>query len=296
MELSPSPFESSFEMRLDPQRAEIVLSGDGGAFSASIIIDANHPVLRFQAAVAEGHAPVSMLIRNEGWRTTRRLLKDDAPYGTCRPAYSLPDVVMGHALPPGAEAIGWYHRSEDTAQDGSAYRYSLRLQGLTEGVTGGDPLAGRTFGATVVGGSGVLRASDTMLKSEKPGRRLCFSVVVLTAVTASAPRFLQQLSGLAKDVLALAPEQAERQHLQHWAEVWNASYIDILADRSTTEPAAPVAVLSRALVLERFMMRAMGRGPFPIRFNGGLFTFDNQVSPVGPASLRTLEQEVVVRR
>ena len=50
-----------------------------------------------------------------------------------------------------------------------------------------------------------------------------------------------------------------------WQQFWDRSWIDV----SGTEDAARV---SQGYIMQRYMMAASSRGPFPTKFNGGLFT------------------------
>uniref|UniRef100_A0A7S4UF45 DUF5703 domain-containing protein n=1 Tax=Guillardia theta TaxID=55529 RepID=A0A7S4UF45_GUITH len=68
-------------------------------------------------------------------------------------------------------------------------------------------------------------------------------------------------------------EVAMADHRRWWEKFWSKSLIDIRQDGQEKEATNDDAFLvSRAFALERFMIAAGGRGEFPIKFNGGLFT------------------------
>lgn len=65
--------------------------------------------------------------------------------------------------------------------------------------------------------------------------------------------------------LPAAPPADREPHEAHWAAFWNRSWIELSGFPEAER-------LTRAAALHRYVTACCGRGPWPIKFNGGLFT------------------------
>ncbi len=257
-----------FEQTLDLERGEIrIRLGD---IDLAVWVDANHPVVHVEA---RGERPFPIEARVEIWRTAAREIGGDELFS----AYGMMDapravIESGYVQPAPSEldglealrnAVVWCHRNPS-----SIWSESMALQGL-EGLLppSADPLIGRAFGAALAG-EGMLRgdAEPAVLHSAEPATRHALSIHVLTAQTASTGAWLAQLNSQIARVNAADFDARRAAHAQWWRAFWQRSWI---------YAAGPGAdLVTRSYAQQRFIGACAGRGAFPIKFNGSLFTVD----------------------
>jgi alpha-L-fucosidase 2 len=101
----------------------------------------------------------------------------------------------------------------------------------------------------------------------KPVKSLHVRVHALTAQTETAEAWGTQLEGQRATVEAVSFKKSRKQHEDYWTEFWSRSHLFV----SGTPEAERV---SQAYVLQRWIQSCAGRGGYPIKFNGSLFTVD----------------------
>jgi hypothetical protein len=142
-----------------------------------------------------------------------------------------------------------------------------------------DPILHRTFGAVVTAENGE-RVDDLNIRSPAASSHL-FSIFVLT----KHPSLPEEWLKAAEEVLASTEKTPFsvrlRAHRAWWEGFWKRSWIDIGA----AGPEDDAYALSRAYVLQRFINACAGRGQYPLKFNGSIFTVPNPGSP-GDADYR----------
>ena len=229
-------------------------------------VDAHHNVIQVDARSAD-RAPIEARAEIEIWRTKKRPIglgagHDTEVYQEREPAFAYPDAVLS----PSGRQVGWYHRNQV-----SSWLRTLEVQNLLE-ITASetDPLLNRTFGALVRGDAGEWRVeSPTGLAGKGATGALSLRVHVLTAVTETVEEWQAALDAQADAVDRLDGITRRAAHDAWWAQFWDRSWVRIDGD----DPAAEQ--LSQAYALQRFMTASAGRGAYPIKFNGSLFTVDN---------------------
>ena len=137
----------------------------------------------------------------------------------------------------------------------------------------GDPalpdsaLAGRLFGASIRG-AGLQRKDDsTLLSGMAAGSRL-ISIFPLTTATGTPRQWLDKLDLQAADIGRLDLENTRRAHKAWWHNFWSRSWINVSGDSTAW-------YTTRGSVLQRWVTACAGRGNYPIKFNGSIFTVDN---------------------
>ncbi len=259
LQLSPNPFldDTHFEQTLDLREGKIAIrAGEGErAVSLNIWIDANRPVIRVEA---ESDSAFDIRVSLEMWRTSKRLIDGDiyALYGSPYEVYSYPDKVLDY----GADRIVWYHRNEH-----SIWQENLRHQGL-EGFMeqSEDPLLNRTFGAAILG-TRLISENATTLKSATSSRKFVVSIHPLTALTDTVEDWVHRLDKRVQRNSPNSLDEDRRRHGEWWDAFWNRSWIYL----SGTPNAH---LLTQSYILQRWISACAGRGNFPIKFNGSLFT------------------------
>jgi alpha-L-fucosidase 2 len=275
--VEPNPFGAGrrFRQRLNLGDASVeIVAGEGGHETRlRVWADANLPVVHVEARVPP---PGMVKASIEPWRLAPEELKDELVSGLNHwrglfgPTVARPDVVLDE---PGRDRLIWYHANVETP----SFAKALAMQGL-EGAGVRDPLKDRVFGG-LVEGEGFVKDGRTSLRSEGGAARL-LNVHVLTAEPSTPARWLEAVEA-AQARAAAAARGAWNAHRAHWREFWNRSWIYV-----TTPPGVTVKtalgdedegfVVSRGYVLQRFISACAGRGAFPIKFNGSLFTVDEE--------------------
>ncbi len=251
---------NSFEQTLDLEAGVIRIRLND--IDLRVWVDANHPAICIEAGAPE----LFMLQAGvEIWRdATREILGDerfsaydlfDAPY----PVTEAGDHVLSL---PGVEGVLWCHHNPD-----SLWRESMTLQGL-ESLTAqlSDPLLHRTLGA-LLAGDGMTRIDGVTLRSREPRRQHLLVVHALTAQAAGPEAWAQHLLAQAARIDALDLAQRRAAHQAWWRAFWQRSWIFAAGDQDAE-------TVTRGYVLQRFISACAGRGAYPIKFNGSLFTVD----------------------
>ena len=266
---SPNPFlkGAPFLQRLNLQDGVIEIRGGAEASQvrAAVWVDANHPVVRVEVEKPES---TTVKVSLEVWRNGERTLGKEelsSAYGLAEaphPVVVTPDVV----LPDRKDRIVWYHRNER-----SIWPETLQLQGMADwAAKGTDPLLHRTFGGAIRG-HGFVNAGSTVLECAQPAKRCAFLIAVHTAQTDTPDTWLKQVDALAAEAASEDWALARKAHADWWHAFWDRSWIRVSG--------APDAdVVSRGYALQRFISACGGRGAYPIKFNGSIFTVDSRES------------------
>jgi alpha-L-fucosidase 2 len=93
------------------------------------------------------------------------------------------------------------------------------------------------------------------------------SIYPYAAQTGTATDWQNQMRNLATQVDAMDIETARTNHFNWWDAFWNRSWIFVSGD-------ANAVAVTRGYLEQRFMEACQGRGKYPMKFNGGTFTFD----------------------
>lgn len=271
--LTPNPFRSG-----QPFRQELVLRNGAVEISAGppgqrvdlrVWVDASRPVAHVEA---EADHDLDLRVSLESWRTAKRPLTPQESGGVDGLTKDEPAWVEADVLVPGLERqMLWYQRNQV-----SIYAATLRLQGL-ESYLGKarDPLLERTFGAAVQG-AGLTNAGPAVLRSVQPGRQFAVQIHALTAQTATAHAWQDQLQRQVRRVAAVPTERAWAEHQQWWQAFWERSWVRVSGGAEDETGA-----LTRGWHWQRYLIACCGRGAFPVKFNGAIFTIDGSFDPKG---------------
>ncbi len=263
--LSPNPFVTGavFRQELDVASGCICIRSEILNLKSQIRlwVDANQPVVRLEI---EADRPVEAKVALELWRTgerTREGAEGHGDAGLCSPDERetvYPDTV----IPVAGDAVVWCHRNRS-----SCWAATLEHQHMGEWVkTGHDPLLNRTFGA-LLRGDGLVKAGEGVLRTVAPQSRITLSIHPLTAQTDTLDEWTRTVTMQAARNDASPREAAFAEHVTWWRAFWERSWIRV---SGTTE----AETVSRGYELQRFLNACGGRGAFPIKFNGSIFTVD----------------------
>lgn len=267
IKLTPNPFieDAFFSQELNLHKGEINISANqkGNTTHIKLWIDANQPVIRIEA---NSDKNISMSCITEIMRPHPFTLKGgDDPLassfrglidGPIRPSESA-DVLERKP-----DRIQWYHRNES-----SFFETILTYQNVSELIGKyPDPYMNRTFGAAIIGENMYPENDSTLISSEETKKHM-LSIYPYTAQTLTIQEWDDQLEALITTVNNTPFKTSYRQHLEWWDRFWNRSWIFLSGDKDAE-------TITRAYLLQRFMMACQSRGAYPAKFNGGNFTFD----------------------
>ena len=278
-----------------PDATMSVRYGEGNsAVNLKLWVDANLPVIRVEV---ESRKPTEAVASIELWRTSRYQL----------PTIEVSDVMLDRSNKDGQHAptivepdtilekqpnrIGWYHHNSKSVGP----EISAKIQGV-EGFQRPDPLLHRTFGAMVTADKPE-RIDDKNLRSLSSKRHV-FNMYVLTRHPAKPQEWHQAMNELINDIVQQPLEAWRRAHETWWKGFWERSWIHVAPAGGTESKSGSGSVagkeaastddtyiVSRAYALQRFINACAGRGRYPIKFNGSLFTVPYQGRP-GDADYR----------
>lgn len=274
--ITPNPVAAGGQLRQELRLVDGCLLAHLGSGADQIElrlwVDHQHPNVVVQV---RARRPVQITVSTEPWRTTPMPVGDprlggdyggawtmrQAPPGT--PGGEDPDTVLDDA----ADRLAWWHRNET-----SVVAATFRHQGLGAlADRAPDPLLHRTFGA-VVRGDGLRRVDAHTIASRSPQTHCDLVIATHTAQTPTAAAWLEQAE------LALAratPADASAAGTQAWWQAfWQRSFIVVEAVDPAQRPLT--AAITRAWFLQRYVAACAGRGRYPIKFNGSLFTIESQ--------------------
>ena len=279
--LEPNPLSEDKYFRQTLRLAEgtiEILCGQGdNQVKLRVWGDANHPVIH---VAAESRKPVKATAKIELWRTEPYELPSievsdvhfdhDIPGNKHFPTVVEPDTIISGL----SDSIGWYHHNKKSV--GPALCAELQdMQGFKQE----DPILHRTFGA-VLRASRAQKIDDLNLLSTESNSHL-FSIYVLTRHPSSPEDWLKAVERTIETTEKIPFQTRLQAHRTWWQQFWNRSWIDIHSKSSDDE----AYILSRAYALQRFINACAGRGQYPIKFNGSIFTVPNPGSP-GDADYR----------
>lgn len=272
--LDPNPFAlgQPFKQTLNVRAGviEIEAGADERKVNLRVWVDANYPAIRVEA---KSERPCAMRVRLDLWRTASRQLEKKERFS----AYGLmesptPVVVEADTVLNGQEnRVVWFHRNNK-----SLWTDSLRLQHMAHYISrAADPLLHRTFGG-LIQGEGLVSSHARELRSTAKRKKHRATVYVLTAQSPDVAGWLGEMKALA-ETDSQDEGSARAAHEQWWRAFWDRSWIRLAPAGGTSQAVALEAEkISRGYVLQRFVSACAGRGAFPIKFNGTLFTVDSR--------------------
>jgi len=281
VKINPNPYLSTKAflqtLRLGDATIDVRYGEGDELVNIKVWVDAQHPVIH---VLVEGKKPVEATASVEPWRTE--------PYEL--PTIEVSDVHFDHDVPGNKHfptvvepdtvlvgqtgRVGWYHHNRKSV--GPAL--SAKLQDM-EGFTRMDPILHRTFGAILTAEKG--RSVDDLNLVSPQSTSPRFDVYVLTKHPSSPEEWLKAEEELIAATEKIPFAERLRGHRAWWEEFWKRSWIDI----ASAGPEDDRYIVSRGYNLQRFINACAGRGAYPIKFNGSLFTVPNPGSP-GDADYR----------
>jgi len=262
--LMPNPFDgfSDFSQTLDPASGCITVKAvrERLELVAKIWIDANSSTIFIEG---KSSVPIQVTVQLNLWRRETKSL--DVKENNCAPGMCSKDEIQ--TIGPDTivefnhDSLAWYHHNES-----SVWQATLEHQGLGSlKDSQPDPLLHRIFGATI-NATGFQRQENDKLITNATAFDI--HILALTQVTATPGQWQDTM----KHLLTVAPSAASAwtAHANWWSNFWERSGIEIVSGPSAEK-------VTEAYALQRFVIACHGRGAYPMKFNGGIFTMDVKI-------------------
>ena len=210
----------------------------------------------------------------ELWRTKQETLPsvEVSDIFAGRPGKTVvePDTVLAGL----ADRVGWYHRNIKSIGP----ELCAKVQGVAD-FPRPDPLLHRTFGA-LIATERPERLDDRAIRS-KTGTSHVFEVYVHTKHPATAAEWLAEAQRGLDEARTEPLANRRAEHEKWWADFWGRSWIHITGNDATSliTDGDDAFIVSRAYALQRYVSACAGRGRYPIKFNGSLFTVPAEGQP-----------------
>ncbi len=270
LSLSPSPFQTGKpflqELILQDGVIHIEAGNPGEKVSIHVWIDANHPVVELDV---KSQQKITASVATEPWRLEQREILENTV--EIHSAYGLKSVIVEKdtILDNDMEFVIWAHRNER-----SSWQDNLTMQGLEGYIEKGkDPLLHKTFGALIHSGA-MQKTTPKKLETEDPVSQFSVSVFALTDQTNSLDQWVKEISQISRKVNSLSREKRLKAHTNWWQSFWDRSHIFV--NTQNEQEKDKIFNVNQGYVLQRYMNACSGRGSYPIKFNGSIFTVDTE--------------------
>lgn len=241
--------ENKFSSTLLLQDGCIYITVETNRLKINVYIDAYNPAIRFGfEADFETNISVEAVI----WRTNATV--DNTSYLLNYVPESerieSADVVCSEE-----NSLAWYHHNST-----SCMNYLLKNIDLEKAVGKfDDPILGMTFGCRVYG-EGFIKKSELLLVSEKPVKKAEITILALTDKLTPS-NWIEKINNI-----TIPPsEVAFAAHKKYWKEFFERSYIYLSGDEDAE-------ICTRGYIYQKYMNACAGKGKYPIKFNGSIFT------------------------
>ena len=246
--------------------------------------DVEKPVVHVE--VSKEKEKVGVEVTYESWRTKDIVLTKRERFQTSYKFAAPKGLVTRHdsiiAEPDGISFV--HHNGEETIFDATVRQQ--QMESVKDKLY--NPLKNLTFGGRLHGDQFVLKGHTTghyashdyegwTYQSKRPSQRHAFCITMAT-VQGSVADWQQAVSRTERQIQTKRDQYATR---QWWHQFWQRSYISLPLAPSNwrgnvnQQKASPSwERLVRAYTLFRYMLGCNSRGQWPMKFNGGLFTFD----------------------
>jgi len=253
----------NFEQRLSLEDSSIVITN--GVTTVRLWCDAHWPRMVVEVTSAR---PCEVRVRLDPWRSQDRMLNGQEANSANGINGGPVKLVASadHVVPKLRDGFAWYQRNES-----SIWSRTLELQSLSD-VEGAapDPLLQRTFGG-YISGPGFRRKGRDGLVSDPKSRSASFTVTVHCQQTATVNEWVEQITSRADEGSVPSIKNAWVDHEIWWRNFWSRSHIRI---ESRADDWGHAAKITQHAAWHRYLVACCGRGRYPVKFNGGLFTAD----------------------
>jgi len=262
--LTPSLISGEdFAQVLDLGRGRIRISGNGT--SLNFFIDSESDVIYL---AGKSDKPTDVTVSSEIWRDSEFVITPeiaDQQYRSISGFSEGQATFKGypdHIVSSNGDITVYHHNRE------SSYEATLQLEKLEPADRAShDPFLDRCFGYSVRM-KGAESISETELKASAV-KDVDIRISTLTGIFKGGNGWTENIKSIAD--AAPTPKAAMDRTSQYWKNFWNRSYIEVQTPDGITGDR-----INKAYVLQRWVQACGGRGNYPIKFNGTIFTVDSR--------------------
>ncbi len=274
--LDPNPRRASavFSQTLFLQEGLMRVQFGSGRSASNITlwVDANRPIIHMEIAAPR---PVAATASIELWRNAPCTLPSvEVSDVMARHPENIPTVVEPDTVISNLSGrIGWYHRNIKSVGP----ELLAGIQGIGD-FRRPDPLLHRIFGAVIQSRNG--EKIDGLHLRSPTAKKHNFDIAVLTRHPSTPEKWRRAACAALKACAAIPIKKQRKAHERWWRDFWDRSWIHVTAPKGDDAFA-----VSRACALQRYINACAGRGRYPIKFNGSIFTVPSPDTP-GDADYR----------
>ena len=274
LKFSPNPFEGkNFKQELIVKDGYATISATNGNLNGQITVwvDVFKPVIYVDV---KSNRPVITEAIYESWRFEDKVTKGKennqnsykwAPQGVVK---TLKDEIAFNS-----NAVQFYHQNKSE----TVFDVAVKQQGLENRKPElYNPLKNLIFGGLMQGENMIAAGNYAgkylstpfkawVLRSRKPSKSAHITVKLSTSKTTSIQEWAQSLN-------EIAVKADQKPSIKWWNNYWSKSFIYITSEDSAANQS------SKNYQLFRYMLGCNAFGKYPTKFNGGLFTFDPELT------------------
>lgn len=282
VKLSPNPFEGKdFKQELSLQTGAVNIQGSHNGVKANIKVwvDVFNPIIHVEV---NGNKAIETEAAYESWRTEDRPTKGkENNQGSWKWANRPNIKTYKDQIEVKNNSIQFYHRNQDT----TVFDATVAHEGLNAVKSQlFNPLKQLTFGGSMQGDGMQIAGTYTgtylstpfkgwKLISRSASRKQSISIYLHTAQANTINEWQNGLRQVIKQSLAQAKNAASNTQ-KWWKDYWERSFVYINNDSTQTE----AWQVGRNYQLFRYMLGCNAFGQYPTKFNGGLFTYDPELT------------------
>ncbi len=270
LSLSPNPFKTGelFRQELILKDGLIqIAAGEGeDKVDIDIWVDANHPVVELDV---KSQKKIKASVTTEPWRLEQREITENNP--ELHSAYGLQSAIVEKdtILEEVNKNVIWVHRNER-----SIWKSNLTMQGLGGYIEKGkDPLLHNTFGG-LIQSDRLQKTTPAKLETTEPASDFSVSVFAYTAQTKNLDNWEKEINNIVRQVKSESREDRLAAHIAWWRNFWDRSRVFVSTQNDAEQE--KVTNVSKNYNLQRYINACSGRGNYPIKFNGSIFTVDTK--------------------
>lgn len=257
-----------FSQILDLADGRIRLHGAGT--DLSFWIDSGQPVIRIAGSSKDG---VSITARAEVWRDRQMRITPEYAGDCCRSISGFPEDVVFNMYPDEildtGDAVTVRHRNVC-----SSYDATLDLEGIgIEDRKSYDPFKDRCFGFRMEG-KGLKKTSPLALSTECTVNDIDIRITTDSGIYPDPDEWTSKVNGIASAVPGSG--KSFRRTAGYWHRYWKKSYIYVETPDGDTG-----RKINRSYILQTWIQACAGRGNYPVKFNGSIFTVDSKFTDAG---------------
>jgi len=274
LKLSPNPFQGkTFRQELILKDGYAQISGENGKLNTKISVwaDVFNPVIHLDIKSSQN---ITTEASYESWRFEDRITKGKennqnsykwAPKGIVK---TFEDEIAFKN-----NTVQFFHQNKPE----TVFDITVKQQGLDDRKTElFNPLKNLIFGGKIQGDNliparnyeGVYLSTPFkawVLKSKKPSNATSITITLNTGTETSAKQWEQSLN-------VINNKNSQKASIKWWNDYWKRSFIYINSKDESANQSA------KNYQLFRYMLGCNAFGKYPTKFNGGLFTFDPQLT------------------